>query len=75
MFNGFISARTSPAQFGPEPYSIDIRTTSKKVLIIIRNINLSATHPTVKTVGFLAESQVTAAKKVIDPRPTLVGDL
>gem|GEM_PF-5218368 len=45
-----------PAQFDPEPYSIDIRTTSKKVLISIRKINLVAIHPTVKTVGFLAES-------------------
>jgi hypothetical protein len=35
---------------------LDIRTTSRKVLIIVRKINLVAIHPTVKTVGFLAES-------------------
>ena len=31
---------------------------TRKVLVIIRNINLVAIHPTVKTVGFLAKRSV-----------------
>jgi hypothetical protein len=66
MFNGCVSARTRPAQFGPEPYS-SFWTSGlhQKVLVIIRNINLVAIHPTVKTVGFLAESCVKTARIII----------